>query len=321
MIYGFWKKLKKPIFALAPMANVTDSAFRQIIAKYGKPDVFWTEFVSVDGLCSSGRDRLLVDLQFVSKERPIVAQLFGTNPNNFFQVVKLVNKLGFDGVDINMGCPDRAVVRQGAGAALILKPKLAQEIIMSVKEAAGKMPVSVKTRIGFNKIETEEWLSVLLETKPAAIIVHGRTKKEMSLVPTHWDEIGKAVELAKSYGKNRPLIIGNGDVISLKEAKEKVLEFGVDGVMIGRGVFGNPWFFNPKKTQVTLKKKLNVLVEHTKLFERMFKGIKPFDLMKKHFKAYVNNFSGARELRIELMKTSEAKEVKKIISEYLKNPR
>jgi nifR3 family TIM-barrel protein len=321
MTYGFWKKLKKPFFVLAPMANVTDAAFRKIIAKYGKPDVMWTEFVSAAGILSQGRKNLLLDLKFSSSERPIVAQLFGAKPEDFYRAVKLIKDLKFDGVDINMGCPDKAVVRQGAGAALIRDPKLAQEIIAAAKEAAGKLPVSVKTRIGFSVIELETWLPALLTAKPAAITVHGRTKKEMSKVPTHWDVIGQAVEMAKAFGKERPLIIGNGDVVSLQDAREKASEYGVDGVMIGRGIFGNPWFFNKSKKTVSFERKLKVLIEHTVLHEKMFKDKRPFDLMKKHFKAYINNFSGAKELRTELMRTETAAEVKKIIQAYLKNPR
>src|SRR3989338_10753194 len=125
---NFWQKLKRPIFCLAPMANVTDCACREIIAKHGKPDIFWTEFVSADGLAHPKAERkLLIDLKFSKKEKPIVAQIFGAKPENIKFASALCKKLGFDGIDINMGCPDRSVEKQGAGAALIKNPKLARE--------------------------------------------------------------------------------------------------------------------------------------------------------------------------------------------------
>ena len=307
--------------ALAPMANVTDAAFRTIIAKYGKPDVVWTEFVSTDGLCSSGKGKLLTDLKFSEQERPVVAQIFGAKPENFRKVAKLLQELGFDGIDINMGCPDRAFEKQGSCAALMKNPKLAQEIILATKEAAGKLPVSVKIRIGYNKIELGPWLTTIFKAKPAVISIHARTRKEMSKVPAHWDEIGKATKLAKIYFKDghRPLILGNGDVTNLEEAYAKVKEYGCDGIMIGRGIFGNPWFFNRtiNKHDLPLSEQLKVMIEHTFLFEKMFKGIKSFDLMKKHYKAYVTGFDGAKELRTELFeKAKTAEDVKHIIESH-----
>lgn len=319
MQQGFWKKLKKPILALAPMANVTDASFRAIIAKYGKPDVMWTEFVSCDGLCSSGKEKILPDLKFSAKERPIVAQIFGATPKHFYETALLIQELGFDGIDINMGCPDRNVVRQKAGASLIKNPHLAQEIIRFTQRGAGKLPVSVKTRIGDTKNTIDEWMKYLLETEVAVITVHGRTRKEMSLVPAHWDAIGRAAELAKKFRSvERTLVLGNGDVTSIAEAKEKVKRYGVDGVMVGRGIFGNPWFFNVRtpKERVSFPKQMQVLLEHARLFEKMFSKQKSFDLMKKHFKAYVQGFAGAKELRIALMETKNAAEVADVLKKH-----
>lgn len=317
MTQGFWSKLKKPIVALAPMADVTDAAFRRIIAKYGKPDVMWTEFVSTAGLCSEkGRVRLLKDLSYNESERPIVAQLFGSSPEQMEQCARLVRSLGFDGLDINMGCPDRAIEKQGAGAALMKNPRLAQELIAAAQRGAGAMPVSVKTRLGYTTNTLSEWLPALLEMKPAAITIHARTRKEMSKVPAHWDALTNAVALAKHYGTahSHTLILGNGDVRSVAEAHEYAKRYHVDGVMIGRGIFGNPWLFNNARTKsVTTKEKLRVLVEHVKLFEKLYTGVKRFDVMKKHFKAYVNGFDGAKELRISLMEAKDAKEVVAII--------
>jgi len=312
---SFWNNLKKPFFCLAPMADVTDSAFLRIIAKYGKPSVMWTEMVSCDGLVSDGKKKLLRSLIYSEKERPIVAQVFGSKPENFYKTAKLIKKLGFDGIDINMGCPDRKINKQGAGAALIKTPELAKEIIRQTKLGAGGLPVSVKTRIGFLKNEIKEWLPHLLEAKPVAISIHGRTRKEMSKVPTHWDAIAEAVKMAKGSGV---LIIGNGDVKSMDEARMRAEESGVDGVMIGRGIFGNPWFFGEKKKEaLSLREILKVMLEHAKLFEKIYKGGRSFLLMRKHFASYICGFPGAKDLRIKLMAANSAKDTEKILKPFL----
>jgi nifR3 family TIM-barrel protein len=317
---GFWGNFKKPIMALAPMANVTDAAFRQMIAKYGKPDVFWTEFVSVEGLLSDSKEKLLVDFWYGEDERPIVAQIFGSKPEQFLQVAKMIRELGFDGVDINMGCPEKSIQKQGSCAALIGQPALAKEIIAATKEGAGGLPVSVKTRIGLSKVTLDEWLPVLLESDLAAIILHLRTRKEMSKVPAHWELMPEAVAMIKSVPENRrPLILGNGDILTLAEADQKVAETGCDGIMIGRGIFGNPWMFNRETPieKIPTHKRLEAMIEHTKLFEQKFTGIKNFEVMKKHYKAYVNNFDGAKELRMKLMEAENASEIEKLVNEFL----
>ncbi|MFA6338700.1 MAG: tRNA-dihydrouridine synthase [Candidatus Paceibacterota bacterium] len=332
---SFWEKIKKPIIALAPMADVTDVAFRKIIAKYGKPDVLWTEFVSADGLCFAprsasrsgvgGKEQLIKDLKFDESERPIVVQFFTSNPETIEEAARLAAEMGFDGIDINMGCPDKSIEKQKAGAALMKNPKLAKEIIYAAKRGAGNVPVSVKTRIGFNKNELESWLPEILETEPVAIIVHARTRKEMSKVPANWDFVKRAVEI-RDERKSKTLILGNGDVNNLSEAFQRVRETGCDGVMIGRGIFGNPWLFaNLEKfknvqevedASVETSEKLKVLVEHTKLFEKLVSH-KNFAVMKKHFKAYVNGFDGAKELRMQLMEAENADEVEKIIENFI----
>jgi len=339
MEFGFWKRIKKPFFAIAPMADVTDIAFREIIAKYGKftcpngtgggLDVFWTEFVSCDGLCSRGKEKLLIDLKYTKKQKPIVAQFFGATPKNFYECALLAQELGFDGIDINMGCPDRAVEKQGASAALMKNPKLAQEIIKETKRGAGKLPVSVKTRLGYNKDTMEDWLPYIFEMEPAVVTVHGRTRKEMSKVPAHWDRIADAVSLRDGYfsdAKERSLIIGNGDVMSVEDGMEKAKESGVDGIMVGRGIFGNPFFFAKNKKEILLKKRLSAMLEHTRLFEKYFgnsninrsTSLKNFDNMKKHFKAYVSGFDNAKELRMKLMNTKSADEVENVVDEWSK---
>lgn len=315
---GFWDKLKKPIMTLAPMADVTDFAYREMLAKYGKPDVTFTEFVSCDGLSNKeGRKNLVKNLVYTDGQCPIVAQIFGANPQTFCETAKLLNKLGFDGIDINMGCPEKSLCQSGGGAALFNTPKLAQELIRQTKCGAGDLPVSIKIRTGYGKEGLMEWLEALIEAKPAVITVHGRTRKEMSKVPADWELMGKTVKkLRKKYAKkDLPLFIGNGDIQTLKEAKEKAKKYDLDGIMIGRTTFGNPWFFNKKMDikDISLKRKLKVMLEHTKLYEKTTGKFRPFDLMKKHFKAYVSGFDGAKDLRIQLMQTKSAKGVEKIL--------
>ena len=313
---GFWDKLPKPFFVLAPMADVTDAAFRRIIAKYGKPDVTWTEFVAVDGLLSAGRDILLRDLAYTEAERPIVAQVFGSKPENFHKVAQLVSELGFDGIDINMGCPDRNVEKQGSGAGMIKTPELAVDVINATIEGANGLPVSVKTRIGYNKVELETWLPKLLTTKLSAVTVHARTRKEMSDVPARWEHVARAVEIAKGTGT---LIIGNGDVKDLADAREKATATGADGVMLGRAIFGNPWQFNKEIhiEDISLEQRFAVMIEHTKLFEELLGDIKNFAVMKKHYKAYVNGFDGAKELRVKLMEADSSADVEREVTQFL----
>lgn len=354
---NIFEKLNNPFFCLAPMADVTDAAFRQIICKYsrhgkvdGGPDVFWTEFVSADGLSSLGREVLKNNLIFTKKEKPIVAQLFSSNPEKMRQATCYVARLGFDGIDINMGCPDRSIEKQGAGAAMMKDMKKASQIIQAVKDGIKdskkkNISVSVKTRIGYNKNQIEVWIPFLLSQNIDALTVHARTRKEMSLVPAHWEYVKRVVEIRNEM-KVKTKIIGNGDVIDLEDGKNKARETGCDGIMIGRAIFGNPWLFrrlhkiNSKfswvlgrggrepvpdhsKTLInfipTTQQKLKVMVEHTKLFEKLLGKHKNFAVMKKHFKAYVNGFDGAKELRVELMETKNAKEIEIIVNKFLKN--
>lgn len=353
---NFWKSLaqtKKPFFCVAPMADVTDVAFRTLIAKYGKPDVMWTEFVSANGLMSVGRKVLMRDLSYADAERPIVAQLFSSNPDTMEGAAKLVAELGFDGIDINMGCPDRTIEKQGAGAAMIKTPELAIEIIRATKRgiaASGRnIPLSVKTRVGYNEVQINTWIPMILKEGVAALTVHARTRKDLSLVPANWNYVKEVVKLRDALAPET-VIIGNGDVTSLLDGHTKAVHSGADGVMIGRALFGNPWFFDvsreviatlPKKSifsrvpflkkifdtkrgapisrtnPITVEERLKVLAEHTFLFEKMLGDIKSFAIMKKHYKAYCTGFSGAKELRIKLMETKSAEEVKTIIDRFL----
>lgn len=349
---NFWEKMKKPILCLAPMADVTDAAFRYIIAKYSKGTlvprsfsevgyVTYTEFVSADGLVlapEEGKKKLLKDLEYSEIERPIVAQFFTSKPEMMEKAAALAVELGFDGIDINMGCPDKSIDKQNAGVALMKNPKLAREIIVAAKQGVSRgalakwgdvnkaIPVSVKTRLGYSKDELEEWLPELLAENPTAIIIHARTRKEMSKVPARWERIKRAVEIRDKVSKTvfdtpPTLIIGNGDVESVEDAIKKCEESGADGAMLGRAIFGNPFLFSSHTP--TIEEKLKVLIEHTKLFEQKFKDIKSFAIMKKHFKEYLRDDNvttslklrgASRDLRFKLMRAENAKEVEEIIN-------
>ena len=215
-----------------------------------------------------------------------------------------------------MGCPDKTIEKQGAGAACMRNPARAKEVIRAAKEGAGNLPVSVKTRIGYNKNELETWLPALLEEDLAAITIHARTRKEMSLVPARWEHVKRAVEIRDASGKGT-LILGNGDVRDIADARQKAAETGCDGVMLGRAIFGNPWLFDEEKTAVTIEEKLSAMIEHTKLFETLLGHAKSFAIMKKHYKAYVNGFDGAKELRVELMEAENAAAVESIANAFL----
>jgi len=307
---------------VAPMSGVTDEAFRRMLLKHGRPDVFWTEFVSTDGLFSKGREKLLEDLKFIKAEHPIVAQVFGADPDLFKKAAVIIRNLGFDGIDINMGCPNKDIEKQGAGAKLIKNPDLARQIIRATKQGAGKFSVSVKTRIGYTKPQIAEWIRVLLEENLSVLTVHFRTRNEGSKVPARWELAKKIVKLRDRYAPET-LIFGNGDVDSLSKARQLAKKTGLDGIMVGRGVLGNPWFFSERKPD--LQERLSAIVEHAEIFEKLNKNnldkkgcIKNFDNMKKYFKAYAKGFDGAKDLRDYLMEAKNIIEVKKIMKNFLK---
>ncbi len=318
MQFGFWRQLARPFTALAPMSGITDAAYRRIIARYGKPDVMYTGFVPADGLDSAGRDNLAHLLWKTAAERPIVAQLYGGNPRSFEGAARFVAELGFDGVDINMGCPAKKVEQREGGSALIRDHGRAREIIAAAQAGAGELPVSVKTRIGYRANEIESWLACLLGVRPAAITLHARTRAEAFKSPARWSVIERAVELATELQPERdrrPLIIGNGDVQSLHEAYAWAEQTGCDGVMVGRSITGNPWFFNRDsgRDDQPLSRVLEVMLEHTELYVRLFGGIKPLELMRKHFKAYVCGFDGAAGLRARLMAAADLDQLRRIV--------
>lgn len=308
---NFWKKLKRPIMTIAPMSDITDAAFRRMLLKFGRPDVFWTEFISADGLFSRGRENVLEDLKFFPAEHPIVAQVFGAKPDLFEKTAGLIKNLGFDGIDINMGCPNKDVEKRGAGAALIKKPDLAKQIIRAVKQGSGNFPVSVKTRIGYAKNEITEWIPALLKENLAALTVHLRIRNEFFKTPAHWELAQEIVKLRNRYSPET-LIFGNGDIKSLAQARQMAKKTGLDGIMVGRGVLLNPWFFSERTPD--LPERLNAIVEHAKIFEKLHKD---FHGMNKYFKAYAAGFEGARDLRDCLMGSKNAIEAKQIIKKFL----
>jgi tRNA-dihydrouridine synthase len=321
---NFWKDLKKPVFTLAPMEDVTDTVFREILLNVSDPEclhVLFSEFTSTDGLCHEvGGPKVKHRLQINESEQKllkktgvkIVAQIWGTQPEKFAEAANIICDEGlFDGIDINMGCPVKKIVKQGGCSALIHKPDLAKEIILATKEAS-TIPVSIKTRIGLNKVITEEWIAHLLETRPAVITVHGRTQKQQSEGLADWNEVKKAVELRDTLN-SETLIHGNGDVMSYEDGLKKAIDYSVDGIMIGRGIFQNTWFFNKVQTNKTPEERLNLLWKHASLFTQTWKNDKNFAILKRFFKIYTSDFYGAAIIRASLMETNSLEDVKKVL--------
>ena len=308
---NFWSQFEKGFTCLAPMEGVTDIAFRQVIARAARPDIFFTEFTNVNSYSSEkGRPNALERLRFEPAEQPIVAQIWGKNPEMFKETVEAVKNLGFQAVDINMGCPERHVVATGGGSGLIRTPELAKDILEAAKEVEG-ITVSVKTRLGYTKTnEWKAWLTNLLEEHPATLTVHLRTKKEMSKVDAHYELIPEIVELRNQLSPDTKLII-NGDIKSAAEA-QKFVEQGVDGIMIGRGVFQNPFCFEKTPKEHTREELLDLMNYHLDLYEKY--ELHPYDPLKHFYKIYVNNFPGASDLRAELMQTKTIAEARKVIS-------
>ncbi len=319
----FWQKLKKPIATLAPMEDVTDTVFRELImrkSEQGKLNVVFSEFTSTDGLCHPiGNPKVIQRLKINPSEKKlleekdikIVAQIWGNNPENNYKSAQLITEMEqFDGIDINMGCPVKKIVKQGCCSALIDKPELAKDIILAVKEGT-HLPVSIKTRTGIKQHKTEEWISNLLEVKPDAIILHARTQKMMTDCPADWNEVRKAVKLKNSEFPEC-IIIGNGDVFSYQQALDLVAMSGADGFMVGRGIFANPWFF-AYNTEISKRMKIRELWEHSVLFYRTWGNSKNFAILNKFFKIYISNFEGASDLRSKLMMAKSLEQLRNIL--------
>lgn len=324
-------KLPKPFLVLAPMDDVSDSVFRQIVATCAAPDLFFTEFVNVDGLMSSGRPKLLKKLRFAASEKSLIVQLWGLNPANFRAVAaqiadgSLARELGlptgcnFVGVDLNMGCPAKGEVKNGTCSALINNRPLAATIIAATREGlAGRLPLSVKTRVGFSAVDMD-WLGFLLGQNLQMLTIHGRTRQEMSKVPANWDLIGKAREMRDELAP-ATLIVGNGDVVSHAHALELAERYQLDGVMIGRGVFHDPYVFSPEAIWETTPRaeRLDLYRRHVQLFTTTWRdGERAIQTLNKFCKVYVNGFDGAKELREVLMPAGSTAELLSILDANL----
>jgi tRNA-dihydrouridine synthase len=363
---NFWQGIEKPIIGLSPMDGVTDASFRFITAKHGRPDVTLTEFVNVE-TAFFAPDTLIRDLTYSEIERPVVAQIYGHTPEMFYKVAHIVCELGFDGVDINMGCPAKKVAAKGSGAALIRTPDLARRIVRMVRQAIGDwrngqtlsdlqlgpklidnirtanrfrsgresaserhlIPVSVKTRLGYDSVVVEEWIETLLEEAPAVISIHGRTLKQKYNGSADWNAIARAVEIAKSSGT---LILGNGDLKDMVDVYRRVYQTHVDGVLLGRSAQGNPWIFRSKnqvkqalrseqtldigETPISLKDRFKVVLEHAARFERYW-GTQCFVGMRKHLAWYCKSSPRAAELRARMVRLNSADEVRECLRNYV----
>ena len=311
-----WKNLKRPFFTLAPMEGATDTVFRQIIADCAPPDVYFTEFTNVQGLLSKGNKQVSQRLKYSKKEKPIIAQIWGIDPESFYESAKLISKMGFDGIDINMGCPEKSIVKRGSCAGLIKNPELAKEIIDKTREGAKSLPISVKTRLGFTNIELL-WIEFLLKQNLDALTIHLRTRKEMSKVPAHWEQAKDIVAL-RDKTNPKTILIGNGDIENVNEGLEKIKQTGLDGIMIGRGVFHDPYAFSADKSLhiLTVDEKLNLLKKHLDLFEKTWGGEKSFPPLKRYFKIYVNGFEKASTLREKLMETTNINEARIVLNKF-----
>ncbi len=308
----FWKSSSGPVFALAPMEDVTDTVFREIVLRISEPrhlNILYTEFTNVDGMNhpvgrSKVGQRLIVsetEKQLLDKTGvKLVAQVWGNDPEIFSQVVKEISESQvFDGIDVNMGCPDKNVVKSGSCSALIGKPALAKEILLATMEATN-LPVSVKTRTGLREHITESWIGHLLEVNPAAIILHGRTQRQMSDGEADWAQIGLAANL-RNQTKSQTAIIGNGDIYTYEKGREFSEKYGLDGIMVGRGIFHNPWFFASQQQTKTRQEKIELMINHINLFRHQWEGKKNLYTIKRYLKIYANGFEGAVRFRGRLM--------------------
>lgn len=323
---NFWQEISRPIIALAPMEDVTDTVFREVIRSVSDIEalnVLFTEFTSTDGLCNEiGRKNVSQRLLVSDSEREwlnrtdtkLVAQIWGSNPEKFMKSAQLITEMGqFDGIDINMGCPVKKVVKNKSCSALINYPELAREIIVATKEGTN-LPVSVKTRLGFNEVITEKWIGNLLDENPAAITIHGRTQKMQSEGEAMWDEISKAVQL-RNERKSETLILGNGDVTSYATVISHIHQYGVDGVMVGTGVFKNPWMFNKSQPQITMEMRIALLTKHIILYDSIWGKTQNYNVLKRFFKIYLNGFEGAAYWRDQLMHTKSCDEALSVIQQ------
>lgn len=320
MINHFWHELPRPFFILAPMEDVTDVVFRHVISAAARPDVFFTEFTNTESYCHpEGRNSVRGRLTFTDDEQPIVAHIWGDKPEYFRQMSIDMAKQGFSGVDINMGCPAPNVAPKGKGCGLIRRPEVAADIIQAAK--AGGLPVSVKTRLGYTYVnEWRDWLAHLLKQDIVNLSIHLRTKKEMSNVDAHWELIPAIKKLRDEVAPDTLLTI-NGDIPDRQTGLELVQKHGVDGVMIGRGVFKNPFAFEKEPKEHRVEELLDLLRLHLDLFDKYSEEFepRPFKPLRRFFKIYVRDFRGASELRKQLMMTESTDEVRAWLDQFRRN--
>jgi tRNA-dihydrouridine synthase B len=343
-VRGFWAALDKPIVALSPMDGVTDAAARRIAVVHGRPDFTVTEFVAVEGL-THGAVVLLDDLRYDPAHRPVVAQLYGVDVAAFREAAAIATALGFDGIDVNMGCPACTVARRGAGAALIQTPDLAREIVRAVRQGVADwanggtlrelvshnkvrrlvaersdplgdatrrlIPISVKTRIGYDDVVVERWAGELALEEPVALTFHGRTLKQLYSGSANWDAIGRAADRLRGSGI---LVLGNGDLADRHAAEARIRDYGLDGALIGRATIGNPWALSGQNAD--LPTRLRTAIEHAELFAELFPG-RPFMAARKHLHGYCRGFEGASELRRQLMLAPTAADCRDLIERAL----
>ncbi|WP_407545472.1 tRNA dihydrouridine synthase [Staphylococcus aureus] len=312
----FWSELPRPFFILAPMEDVTDIVFRHVVSEAARPDVFFTEFTNTESFCHpEGIHSVRGRLTFSEDEQPVVAHIWGDKPEQFRETSIQLAKMGFKGIDLNMGCPVANVAKKGKGSGLILRPDVAAEIIQATK--AGGLPVSVKTRLGYYEIdEWKDWLKHVFEQDIANLSIHLRTRKEMSKVDAHWELIEAIKNLRDEIAPNTLLTI-NGDIPDRKTGLELAEKYGIDGVMIGRGIFHNPFAFEKEPREHTCKELLDLLRLHLSLFNKYEKDeIRQFKSLRRFFKIYVRGIRGASELRHQLMNTQSIAEARALLDEF-----
>ncbi|EOB7466221.1 tRNA dihydrouridine synthase [Staphylococcus aureus] len=312
----FWSELPRPFFILAPMEDVTDIVFRHVVSEAARPDVFFTEFTNTESFCHpEGIHSVRGRLTFSEDEQPMVAHIWGDKPEQFRETSIQLAKMGFKGIDLNMGCPVANVAKKGKGSGLILRPDVAAEIIQATK--AGGLPVSVKTRLGYYEIdEWKDWLKHVFEQDIANLSIHLRTRKEMSKVDAHWELIEAIKNLRDEIAPNTLLTI-NGDIPDRKTGLELAEKYGIDGVMIGRGIFHNPFAFEKEPREHTSKELLDLLRLHLSLFNKYEKDeIRQFKSLRRFFKIYVRGIRGASELRHQLMNTQSIAEARALLDEF-----
>ncbi len=313
-----YQKLPRPFYVLAPMDDVTDTVFRQIINNLAPPDLYFTEFVNVDGLVSSGKDKLLSKLAYNSTEKPIVAQLWGKEPVNFKKIATDIKNMGFDGIDLNMGCPDKAIVKNGCCSGLINNRDLARKIILATIEGAKGLPVSIKTRIGFNEVDIS-WPEFLLDFEISALTIHGRTRKQMSKSPVDWNTIDHIRQI-RDQKKVDVLIIGNGDIDSREQGDLLAQKYQLDGLMIGRGALKDPFVFSKNSPWLSypVNQKIELFIKHIELFKLTYiHNERSFKQLFKFAKLYINGFDGANELRTQIMSIHTPDEALKILKKII----